>query len=322
MKIVYTIIYTFIVFFATAQEGFIKIKNGVQYKLITENVKGTPIQVGNTVQLSQLVKFGDSTLQNTDESGTDFVKIETEDPLFSVTSVVRNLKKGDSVHVQVSCDTVYKKQFALAAESGITREEYDKNMPDFLKKEGAFVDIWVKVLHVYANDSLAAPAVAKEDAKRQAYQEKMMRLQAAEQAKKDKPGFAKCNADFKKFLGPKLKTLLKTPSGAYLQILKPGTGALPKKGKTAEVRYRGTLLNGLEFDSNMPVKGQEPKPLLSVVVSGGTMIKAFDEAIAMLKKGAKAKLYLPCNLGYGGQAAGMIPAYANLIFEIEIVTIK
>lgn len=107
----------------------------------------------------------------------------------------------------------------------------------------------------------------------------------------------------------------KTESGLFYSIQKEGSGDFPKSGQTVSVHYRGMLLDGTVFDSSY----QRNQPI-DFPLGQGRVIPGWDEGIALLKKGAAAKLVIPSQLAYGAQGAGgVIPPNATLIFEVELV---
>ena len=92
-------------------------------------------------------------------------------------------------------------------------------------------------------------------------------------------------------------------------------GAKPQPGTKVSVHYTGSLTDGTVFDSSVS-RGQPIEFTLGV----GQVIKGWDQGIAQLCKGQKAKLTIPPELGYGAQGAGgVIPPNATLIFEVELV---
>jgi FKBP-type peptidyl-prolyl cis-trans isomerase FkpA len=115
-----------------------------------------------------------------------------------------------------------------------------------------------------------------------------------------------------------------TRSGALVEITTPGDMMQKAdSGKMAKVLYKGTLLNGQEFDSN--INKPNAMPLMVLVGSVGTqnsVIIGLDEALRLFGKGGKGKVYIPAMLAYGDAGSPpIIPAYSNLIFEVEIVDV-
>jgi FKBP-type peptidyl-prolyl cis-trans isomerase FkpA len=107
---------------------------------------------------------------------------------------------------------------------------------------------------------------------------------------------------------------VKTESGLIYHEDRAGTGASPKENDTVKVNYRGTLVNGTEFDSSY--KRNEPAqfPLNGV-------IKCWTEGVQKMKVGGKATLVCPSDLAYGDQGRPSIPGGATLIFEVELLEI-
>ena len=104
-----------------------------------------------------------------------------------------------------------------------------------------------------------------------------------------------------------------TASGLVYKSLKDGTGASPKATDTVKVHYRGTFPDGKEFDSSYKTGGPAEFPLNGV-------IKCWTEGVQMMKVGGKAKLTCPAAIAYGERgAAGVIPANATLVFEVELL---
>ncbi len=113
----------------------------------------------------------------------------------------------------------------------------------------------------------------------------------------------------------KTKANIKTTvSGLQYEVITPGTGTKPVASDRVTVNYKGTLLNGFEFDSSY--KRGEPATFgLDQVIPGWT------EGVQLMQEGAKYRFFIPYNLGYGGRAAGDITPFSTLIFEIELIKV-
>ncbi|NUY82369.1 peptidylprolyl isomerase [Flavobacterium sp. MAH-1] len=110
----------------------------------------------------------------------------------------------------------------------------------------------------------------------------------------------------------------KTESGLRYKIIQKGSGKQAQKGKTVSVHYTGQLDNGRTFDSSYPRKKPIEFPL-----GMGHVIEGWDEGIALLQVGDKARFVIPPYLGYGERGAGgVIPPNAVLIFDVELMDVK
>ena len=107
-----------------------------------------------------------------------------------------------------------------------------------------------------------------------------------------------------------------TKTGIEYTSLREGNGATPGPTDTVRVNYRGTLLNGREFDSSYKSGRPVEFPLTGV-------IKCWTEGLQLMKVGGKAQLVCPSNLAYGEEGIpGTVPRNAVLIFEVELLSIK
>ncbi|HWH72525.1 MAG TPA: FKBP-type peptidyl-prolyl cis-trans isomerase [Candidatus Sulfotelmatobacter sp.] len=103
-----------------------------------------------------------------------------------------------------------------------------------------------------------------------------------------------------------------------IEKLTSGTGAAPKRGDTVTVHYTGWLTDGTKFDSSVDRK--EP---FSFVLGNGQVIRGWDEGVAAMRIGDKARLTIPPDLAYGPQGyPGVIPPNATLIFEVELLSVE
>ncbi|HEY0601416.1 MAG TPA: FKBP-type peptidyl-prolyl cis-trans isomerase [Herpetosiphonaceae bacterium] len=107
-------------------------------------------------------------------------------------------------------------------------------------------------------------------------------------------------------------------SGLQIEKLAEGQGASPKAGDVVVVHYTGWLTNGKKFDSSVD-RGQP----FEFVLGQGMVIRGWDEGVAQLRVGDKARLTLSPEYGYGARGAGgVIPPNASLIFEVELLDIR
>jgi FKBP-type peptidyl-prolyl cis-trans isomerase FklB len=106
------------------------------------------------------------------------------------------------------------------------------------------------------------------------------------------------------------------PSGLQYKVLQEGSGPKPAATDTVVVNYRGTLLNGTEFDSSY--KRGQPTPF-----AVGQIIKGWSEALQLMPVGSKWQLFIPSDLAYGARGAGRdIGPNSTLVFEVELVSIQ
>jgi len=106
--------------------------------------------------------------------------------------------------------------------------------------------------------------------------------------------------------------------GVDIEILTPGTGDKPKKGQKVTVHYTGKLTTGEKFDSSVD-KGRP----FTFTLGAGQVIKGWDEGVAQMNKGTKAKLTCSSDYAYGSQGVGgVIPPNATLVFDVELLEIN
>lgn len=106
-----------------------------------------------------------------------------------------------------------------------------------------------------------------------------------------------------------------TASGLQYEVITQGTGPQPKPSDTVSVNYRGTLIDGTQFDSSYD-RGQPAQFQLDAVIPGWT------EALQLMPVGSKYRIYVPAELAYGERGAGgQIGPNAALIFEVELLSI-
>jgi FKBP-type peptidyl-prolyl cis-trans isomerase len=146
--------------------------------------------------------------------------------------------------------------------------------------------------------------------------EAIMKMQRKFMEKQREEG--KKNAETgKKFLedNKKKEGVKTTESGLQYKVITAGKGKKPSKDSVVKVHYKGTLIDGSEFDSSYT----RNKPA-EFSVTG--VIKGWTEALMMMKQGAKWQLFIPPELGYGSSPRPKIPANSVLIFEVELLEVK
>jgi FKBP-type peptidyl-prolyl cis-trans isomerase len=104
-------------------------------------------------------------------------------------------------------------------------------------------------------------------------------------------------------------------SGLHYREIAEGTGNKPLSTSTVTVHYKGTFIDGREFDSSYG-RGQPAQFPLNRVIKGWT------EGLQLMRKGGKAELVVPSDIGYGPEGRGDIPPHQTLVFEVELLDIK
>ncbi len=179
------------------------------------------------------------------------------------------------------------------------------------------VDVDYKVLVQGLQDAVSGKTLMTEDEARATLTQLQAEVRAKQEAKQ-KEVYATNRKEGEAFLAAnKTKEGVVTlPSGLQYKILTPGTGPKPTATDTVSCNYRGTLINGKEFDSN--AKAGKP---VTFPVSG--VIKGWTEALQLMPVGSKWQLWIPPDLAYGDQQRGPdITPGSTLVFEVELVSIE
>jgi FKBP-type peptidyl-prolyl cis-trans isomerase FklB len=184
-----------------------------------------------------------------------------------------------------------------------------------LKKQS--VDVDVDILAKGVKDALAGGETlltGEEVRETLVALQQELRAKALERRKQDAENNKKEGEAF--LAGNKTKEgVVSLPSGLQYKILRSGDGPSPKGTDTVETNYRGTLINGTEFDSSYK-RGQTAVFPVTGVIAGWT------EALQLMKVGDKWQLFVPPELAYGERGAGPIGPNSTLIFEVELLSIK
>lgn len=281
----FSIIATIILCNGCKQVSFKKTKGGMPYKLYASS-KGTPVDSMNFIRVQVTQKVNDSVLFDTYGKLPMYMQVTGQSFPYNISELWLDLKEGDSVYTVQAMDTFISKN-----PMGVP--------PQF--KKGDRIYSTFKIEKVYKSEE---------------------EFRADEQKVKDE--FTQSEIKFvSDYLAKNNINAVKTKSGAFVQIIEPGTGPLIDSGKVAMTLYRGTSFSGVIFDTNMDTtmgRKVEPAPFpIGIPGQPGGLTAGFDESIMLLRKGAKAKLYIPSMLAYGPQPpTPEIKPYEHLIFDVEI----
>lgn len=289
-KILFTALASLALLTACDKGDFTKSDSGLEYILHTKN-EGPRVQKGDFVSFHYALSAKDSVIQSTFNffPGQTQVSGQDQPGIRQFEEALMLCTAKDSITIQVTAGDLFAAQ----------------QMPPSLTKEEK-VKLTIKVLEVKS--------------KQDYYKELSANMQQQ---------YAKMDADMKDQM-PKDAALIAeyakknslattaTASGLNYVITQEGSGENPQMGDLVKVHYTGTLLDGTKFDSSLD--RQEP---FQFQLGTGSVIRGWDEGIALLKPGAKATLLLPSHLAYGAQGAGeVIKPYSVLRFEVELLKVE
>lgn len=197
---------------------------------------------------------------------------------------------GDSASFVVNADSFFVKTFKMET-------------PKFVEKgSGIYFDLKLEKVTTKADF---------EKEQREKQEKQMADMEARKNAEA---------GDLAKYLADNKITTKANESGLiYIEQVK-GKGAKAEKGKTVVVHYTGTLLDGSKFDSSFDHPDKAP---IEFKLGEGAVIPGWEEGLAMMHVGSKAKFIIPSSLAYGPSGQGpVIPPYSTLVFEVELVNLK
>ncbi|MFY8091434.1 MAG: FKBP-type peptidyl-prolyl cis-trans isomerase [Chitinophagaceae bacterium] len=279
---------------------FKKTPSGMPYK-ITKGKGTQKVKHGNFVKynLEYRLTTPKDTILGTTYNGAmpEYKMFDTsKTPKYSFFEVFNQLAVGDKLEFSLSIDSLKKMEMI---------RDYDR-----LFKKGAYIKGKIELIKIFTSE-----ADANAD-----YQKEMVALQA----KEDEKNKAKAKEQSKALVEYAKKNNLKTvtsPLGVLVSVEKEGD--LPKldTGMTAKVTYRGTLMDGKEFDANTGANARS-KELLPIMVGNHNVVPGLEDAIKMFGKGGKGKILIPAALAYGDKEnPGVFPANSNMIFEVEVIEV-
>jgi FKBP-type peptidyl-prolyl cis-trans isomerase FklB len=214
-------------------------------------------------------------------------------------------QEGEKAAAEAPVATTAQSSYAVGAEIGrnMQRQEVELDLAQFVK------------------GFTAAYSGAELEMTDEQIREAVMALQKAAMEKqqvKMKEMAAKAKAEGDAFLAENKgkEGVVTLPSGLQYKVLTEGTGASPTDKDRVKVHYRGTLVDGTEFDSSYARNQPAEFPVTGV-------IKGWTEALQLMREGAKWQLYIPSDLAYGERGGGhKIPPNSVLVFEVELIEVK
>jgi FKBP-type peptidyl-prolyl cis-trans isomerase FkpA len=272
------------------RDGFMQTASGFDYKIIRSPNPGDSIRLRDVVKV-QLHQYIDDSLMVTNRGKMpEYVSISGKMPSFDYTEILRLLRVNDSAVCLFPTSKIIER-----ADSGAA-------IPAFLKK-GQYVKVFLKVL-----------ANFREEAEAMADMEKTQDSLTAMSKEDINAGLGKAAKAFDSLIRSLPQKPVRLPSGVYVQVTQKGSGPKVQKEEEVSMTFKGTLLNGTVFDV-----ATKDRPL-TIHAGINETFEGFDAAISSLSFGDKAMIYIPAPLAYGARKAGdAIPAFSNLIFEVEIL---
>ena len=272
----------------SGDDGFTKSPDGLDYKIITKGTGTQTPKPGDLAEMHVKFKIGDTVMINTYEMNNQKPVTQQCQPPGMKGDLMEGLMKmraGDSMVFRMLMDT-------LAVRANQPKPAW--------AKPGDYAVWEIKMVSVKTKAQADAENAKKEGAQL-AIDDKILQNH---------------------FKSKGIKNVKKMPSGIYYVVQKPGAGLSPKSGQKVSVNYTGQDLKGEKFDSNVDPSFNHVEPF-SFDLGKHNVIKGWDEAVAIMKKGMKATFYIPSSLAYGSNGAGAkIPANAILIFDIELLSFK
>ena len=267
-----------------------KTKSGLVYKIFSGGSKDSTAKYNNVIKFNVLYKINDSVLYDSHGKMPQFFAVSAQDSgSYSPFELFTLLRKGDSVVVTQSVDTLFKKGM--------------QQQLSFAKK-GDQIKTYIKVLEVFRTDSVARKDYEAEMAKDKPRQEIEMQEASAKQKVKEEK-------EMQDYFSANKLTPVRAPQGTYVLIKEKGTGEPAALGKFVTVKYAGKgLMNNQQFDAGVYV----------FQVGPGNAIQGWHDGIPLFNKGGKGILYVPGTLAYGQD--GPAGPFATLVFDVEILNVS
>ena len=310
IRISLSIVFGAMAFLAACSTGSEKTaRNGLTYTVVEEG-EGDPSQQGEYLVLNMLYKDQGSDSIWYDTGNEMPQLIQNMDSAWMtgnkmVQVIFSEMKEGDSVIFEVTAGDLFQNTWNQSLPEGINADqiiEFQVGLDQILEQEEIMA--WMQ----------------EQNDKRRA----MMEEQAEEQ-------FATDTAILEEYLAENNIETTKTESGVFIEMLEEGNGKEANPGDSVSVDYTGYLLDGTFFDSSNEEVAREndmyqegrPYGPYTFVLGRGVVIKGWDDGIAELQVGDKARFYIPSTLAYGPQQrSAVIGPNSILVFDVELVEVK
>jgi FKBP-type peptidyl-prolyl cis-trans isomerase FkpA len=279
---------TALVTFNACKPGFKKLGNGLEYSIVKDEKGDRKAAMGDVLKMHIRLKADDSLLADSRKENNNMpVETPLQESQFKGdwTNALKYLTAGDSAVIKVSIDSL--KAFLKG----------QQQLPPFMEGK-KFLVYEVKLMSISSQQEMM---------------DEMKKKSEAQNGTDDKilqEYFAKNG------LNP-----TKTNSGLYYIMESEGTGPNPVAGQEVTVNYTGRTLDGKVFDSNTDPALGHAEPF-TFLLGAHQVIEGWDEGVALMKKGGKAKFFIPSSMAYGEAGREpMIPKNAILMFDVEVFSI-
>jgi FKBP-type peptidyl-prolyl cis-trans isomerase len=283
-----------------------KLNAGLQYAFVVDKPTSPRPQEGDQIIVNMQMVCNDRLMFNT------AITFKGKPAVYGVTKpgfkgdiieAIMFMTPGDSIICLVNADSLFKNT--------------KNKKPDFIKPNDK-IQYYIKLLKIKSKEQ-----VQKEQ---QAAFAKQMKEQMAKQKAQEAKQMIIDDKILKKYFSGKNISPVRTNSGLYYNINEEANTEKPVPGDTVTMNYTGTLLDGTKFDSNEDTAFGHVQPF-KFVLGRGSVIKGWEEGVALLSVGSKATFYIPSPMAYGinpqmGRGANPkgIPANSILVFEVRLLT--
>ncbi|MBL7765674.1 MAG: FKBP-type peptidyl-prolyl cis-trans isomerase [Chitinophagaceae bacterium] len=287
--------------------NFKKTASGIEYAYIIDKPTSAKPQEGEVIRVHMQSAANNRLLYtSTTVNKGKPVEFSMNKPSFKgdISEVIAFMSVGDSMVAMVDAETIYKNT--------------KNKMPDFIKK-GDKVQYFIRLVSIKSKEQ-----VQKEQ---QEAMNKQIKEQMAKQQKDKEKQKITDDKNLQAYFKKNKITPTKTASGLYYLIIEEGTGMKAQKDYEISMNYSGYLMDGTKVDSNTDTLFKHMTPY-TFRLGTGSVMAGWEEGVALLSKGSKAKLFVPSGMAYGSTPrpananTKAIPANSPLIFDLEVLDVK